>query len=102
MLALLVEDATWSMPPLANRYRGHEAIAAFLAQAPFVRRWRHLPSRANGQLAVGCFMWEESVGAHAAYALDVLELREDRIASIVSFIGGERFAAFGLPPLISG
>jgi hypothetical protein len=30
----------------------------------------------------------------------VLELRGDRIASIVSFIDGERFPAFGLPPTI--
>jgi RNA polymerase sigma-70 factor (ECF subfamily) len=102
MLALLAEDATWSMPPLANWYRGHAAIAAFLARAPFVQRWRHLPARANGQLAVGCFMWDGSVGVHDAYALDVLELREDRICSIVSFIGGERFAAFGLPPSVAG
>jgi RNA polymerase sigma-70 factor (ECF subfamily) len=102
MLALLAEDATWSMPPLANWYRGHEAIAAFLTREPFVQRWRHLPARANGQLAVGWFMWDESAGVHDAYALDVLELREDRIASIVSFIGGERFAAFGLPPFVAG
>jgi hypothetical protein len=30
----------------------------------------------------------------------VLDLRGDRIATIVSFIGGERFPAFGLPPAI--
>lgn len=30
MLALVAEDATWSMPPLATWYRGHEAIAGFL------------------------------------------------------------------------
>jgi RNA polymerase sigma-70 factor (ECF subfamily) len=100
MLALLTEDATWSMPPMASWFRGHDAIAAFLADAPFRVQWRHRPARANGQLAVGCFAWDPSAGAFLAYALDVLELRGDRIASIVSFIDGERFAAFGLPPAI--
>ena len=100
MLALLTEDATWSMPPMASWFRGHDAIAAFLADAPFRVQWRHRPARANGQLAVGCFAWDPSAGAFLAYALDVLELRGDRIASIVSFVDGERFPAFGLPPAI--
>jgi RNA polymerase sigma-70 factor (ECF subfamily) len=81
-------------------FRGHEAIAAFLAQAPFRVRWRHHRARANGQLAVGCFAWDDAAGGFGAYALDVLELRGDRIAPIVSFIDGGRFPAFGLPPTI--
>jgi RNA polymerase sigma-70 factor, ECF subfamily len=100
MLALLTEDATWSMPPMASWFRGHDEIAAFLAQAPFQVQWRHRRARANGQLAVGCFAWDDAAGGFGAYALDVLELRGDRIASIVSFIDGERFPAFGLPPAI--
>jgi RNA polymerase sigma-70 factor, ECF subfamily len=100
MLALLTEDATWSMPPMSSWFRGHDEIAAFLAQAPFQVQWRHRRARANGQLAVGCYAGEEAAGAFLAYALDVLALRGDRIASIVSFIDGERFPAFGLPPAI--
>lgn len=98
MLALLTEDATWSMPPMPSWFRGHEAIAAFLADGPFRNRWRHLRTRVNGQLAVGCYSWDGTAGTHVAYALDVLALKEDRIDSIVAFLGGERFAAFGLPP----
>jgi Sigma-70, region 4 len=66
------------------------------------RRWRSRPARANGQLAVGSYWWVETAGAYVAYALNVLDLRGDRISSIVSFIDGERFAAFGLPPEVSG
>jgi RNA polymerase sigma-70 factor (ECF subfamily) len=102
MLALLTEDATWSMPPIPTWFRGHEAIAAFCVDAPFRYRWRSRPTRANGQLAVGCYWWVETAGAYVAYALNVLDLRGDRISSIVSFIDGERFAAFGLPPEVSG
>jgi RNA polymerase sigma-70 factor (ECF subfamily) len=86
------------MPPLPNWYRGHEAIAGFLAAGPFTVRWRHLPARANGQLAVGCYACDEAAGSYLAYALDVLELRGDRIAAIVAFLDGARFGAFGLPP----
>ena len=95
MLALLTEDATWSMPPLTNWYRGHQAIAGFLEQGPFTVDWRHAATRANGQLAVGCYVRDD--GLYRAYALDVLELRGDRIAAVVAFLDGSRFEAFGLP-----
>jgi RNA polymerase sigma-70 factor (ECF subfamily) len=102
MLALLTEDATWSMPPIPTWFHGHEAIAAFCADAPFNYRWRSRPVRVNGQLAAGSYWWVETAGAFAAYSLNVFSLRENRISSIVSFIGGERFATFGLPPQLSG
>lgn len=100
MLALLTADATWMMPPLVNWFRGREAIAGFLAAAPYHVDWRHRATRANGQLAVGCYAWDERAGAHVAYALDVLAIRGDRIASIVSFIDGSCLVAHGLPPLV--
>jgi RNA polymerase sigma-70 factor (ECF subfamily) len=100
VLALLTEDATWSMPPMPTWFRGRPSIAAFLTEAPFKVQWRHRPARANGQLAVGCFAWDEATDSFVAYALDVLQLRRDRIASVVSFIDGTRFPAFGLPPAI--
>ena len=98
MLALLTEDATWSMPPLLNWYGGHDAIARFLREGPFTVEWQHLPARANGQLAVGCYALRTA--CYRAYALDVLELRGDRIAAIVAFLDGSRFEAFGLPPTL--
>ena len=101
MLALLTEDATWSMPPLPSWYRGHAAIAGFLERAPFTVRWRHVPTRANGQLAVACYAWDPAAGNYAAYALDVLQLRGDRIAAVVAFLGGERIPAFGVPPALA-
>jgi RNA polymerase sigma-70 factor (ECF subfamily) len=102
MLALLTEDATWSMPPIPTWFRGHEAIAAFCVAAPFRYCWRSRPAHANGQLAVGCYWWVETAAAYVAYALNVLDLRGDRISSIVSFIGAQHFAPLGLPPELSG
>ena len=97
VLALLTEDATWSMPPRPEWYQGVEALTGFLERGPMTRRWRHLPTRANGQIAVGCYIWDEEPGAYEAAIIDVLTLRGERIAAITAFIGPERFAAFGLP-----
>jgi RNA polymerase sigma-70 factor, ECF subfamily len=100
MVALLADDVTWSMPPLAECYSGLEAVRGFLARGPMTRRWRHLPARANGQVAVGCYMLDET-GEYRAYALDVLDLRGDRVAAVTAFLDGSLFAAVGLPPVMS-
>jgi RNA polymerase sigma-70 factor, ECF subfamily len=97
VVALLAEDATWSMPPCPVWYRG-EALATFLVEYPFRERWRHLPAWANGQLAVGCYMWDaEREGFHAA-VLDVLTLRGDRVAGVTAFLAPWVFRRFGDVP----
>jgi RNA polymerase sigma-70 factor (ECF subfamily) len=97
VLALLTEDAAWSMPPMSVWYHGREPVSAFLTGSPFTERWRHLPTRVNGQLAVGCYMWDAERGGFGAGVIDVLTVRGDRIAEVTAFIGGERFPRFGLP-----
>jgi RNA polymerase sigma-70 factor, ECF subfamily len=97
IVALLTEDAAWSMPPWSSWYQGREAVLGFLTESPFRERWRHLPAAANGQLAVGCYMWDPERSDFGAAVLDVLTLRGDRIADVTGFIGGERFPRFGLP-----
>jgi RNA polymerase sigma-70 factor (ECF subfamily) len=97
LLGMLTEDATWSMPPLPNWYRGHEAITGFLHKGPFTVRWRHVPTRANGQLAVGCYTWDEETKSYRAFVIDVLTLRGAQIAEVTAFIDRSIFARFGLP-----
>lgn len=97
LMALLTEDATWSMPPLPDWYRGHAAIADFLVRMPFGESWRHLPTTANGQLSIAGYRWNEAAGAHVGFVIDVLTLRDDRIAAVTAFIGAEYFERFGLP-----
>jgi RNA polymerase sigma-70 factor, ECF subfamily len=97
VVAMLTEDATWSMPPLPEWYAGHKAITGFLERGPMRRRWRHLATHANGQLAVGCYMWDDDAGTYAAQVIDVLTLRGDRIEAITAFVDAELFASFGLP-----
>jgi RNA polymerase sigma-70 factor (ECF subfamily) len=95
VVALLTEDAAWSMPPIPTWYRGRAAIEGFLAGHALTVRWRHLPARANGHAAVGCYAWDASSGRYVGSVLDVLTVRGDRIAGITAFATPEVFRRLG-------
>ncbi|WP_313887665.1 sigma-70 family RNA polymerase sigma factor [Lentzea alba] len=101
IVELLTEDARYSMPPLPQWYRGRAAIRAFLLDQPLTTSWRFRPARANGQLAFGTYLWDDAKSLFVPGGLDVVELRGDRIAEVVSFLDAD-FALFGLPGEISG
>ncbi|HYN93906.1 MAG TPA: sigma-70 family RNA polymerase sigma factor, partial [Pilimelia sp.] len=102
LVALLTEDVTWSMPPLAHWYAGLAAVTDFAVRVPLTRcpSWRNQPMSANGQPAVACYVGADAAGPHEAWSITVLTLRGDRIAGITSFLGADHFAAFGLPPAL--
>ena len=56
LISMLTKDATWSMPPTPVWYQGHAALRDWLLREPLRARWRHRVTRANGQLAVGCYL----------------------------------------------
>jgi RNA polymerase sigma-70 factor, ECF subfamily len=112
LISMLTEDATWSMPPVPTWFRGHEAIREFLVGYPLTLRWKHRPARANGQLAVGCYLPGQGTSGYVPAVIDVLTLDGDRIAAVTAFlaaetlqppqsgawiVGEELFARFGLP-----
>jgi RNA polymerase sigma-70 factor (ECF subfamily) len=99
LVALLTEDVTWSMPPLAHWYHGLEAVTDFAVRVPLTGcgSWRHLPTSANGQPAVGFYLRSDDAGAHLSWSITVLTLRGQHIAELTSFIGPDHFVAFGLP-----
>jgi RNA polymerase sigma-70 factor (ECF subfamily) len=88
VVAMLAEDAAWSMPPLASWFRGLDSVKVFLANGPLSGewRWRHLPARVNGQAAVGVYSWDEQAECFRPFALDVLTLEGDRIKEVTAFI----------------
>jgi RNA polymerase sigma-70 factor, ECF subfamily len=97
LVALLTDDATWSMPPVPTWYRGLPAITAFLLEGPMRVRWRHVPAVVNGQQAVGCYEWDDEAGCYVGAVLDVLTLRDDRIAAVTAFLDPRVLAEVGLP-----
>jgi RNA polymerase sigma-70 factor, ECF subfamily len=88
VVAMLAEDAGWSMPPLPSWFSGREALAGFLRFGPLSGewRWRHVRTHANGQPAVGSYAWWDEDGSYRPFAIDVLTLDGSAIAHVTSFI----------------
>ncbi|GII77986.1 RNA polymerase sigma factor [Sphaerisporangium rufum] len=96
IVTLLAADARYSMPPLPAWFRGRAAIRAFLADGPLRWRWRFRPAVANGQPAFATYRWDGERGHYIPGGVDVLTVRGDHIAEVVSFLSADP-AAFGLP-----
>jgi RNA polymerase sigma factor (sigma-70 family) len=106
LLAMLTEDATWCMPPWTAWFQGHEALRSWLTRDPLTQRWRPAATRANGQLAVGCYLYSHTTAAYEPAVIDVLTLSaaDGKISAVTAFVlldeqvdPAEVFARFGLP-----
>jgi RNA polymerase sigma-70 factor, ECF subfamily len=112
LVSMLTEDATWSMPPIPTWFSGVQSVREWLVRDPLTERWRHRPARANGQLAVGCYLYDAGRGSYRPAVIDVLALEGGRIAGVTGFLapdmvpparagarvtGAQMFARFGLP-----
>jgi RNA polymerase sigma-70 factor (ECF subfamily) len=97
---LLRQDARLTMPPIPTWYAGREAILIAMRQGfePEFGHLRTLASAANTQPAAAHYLRRPGESEHRPLALDVLRVEGGRIAEITSFVSGELFAAFGLPP----
>ena len=111
IMSLLTDDATWSMPPHPNWYQGRSAIEAFHQNSVSKVRWRHRTTSANGQLAIGCYIFDDERGTYVGSVLDVLTIRDGLVQSVTAFFSGDEggsnsddgyvdaveFSRFGLP-----
>jgi RNA polymerase sigma-70 factor (TIGR02960 family) len=99
VVSLLTDDALLTMPPQPLEYQGHEAIAAYLSYRAALRgTLLVVPTRANGQPALGCYLPEAQAAIARPYSLIVLTLEGDRIAAITRFAADAGlFGYFGLP-----
>jgi RNA polymerase sigma-70 factor, ECF subfamily len=88
VVAMLAEDAAWSMPPLSAWFGGRDGVRSFLERGPLSGEWdwRHLPASVNGQPAVAVYHRPAGEGAYLPFALDVMTLEGERIRSITAFI----------------
>jgi len=99
IVAMLAADARYAMPPRPEWYAGRDAIRVFLTTGPLSDRWRFVPTRANGQLAFGTYLWAD--GAWRWGGLDVLTLRGGEVAEVVSFLDGKYAPMSGLPMILA-
>ena len=100
VVSLLTDDAWFTMPPVTLEYQGPAAIAAFLRSIAAwrgPRRYRLIPTRANGQPAYGFYVEEASGPGFGGHGMIVLTLEGDRISAITRFVDNDVMRAFGMP-----
>jgi len=104
LLALVTDDVTWAMPPLPEWFAGRAGVAEFVRAVPMgsCGDWRHCPVTANGQPAVAGYLRPPGADQFGAWSINVLSVRDGRIAGVLSFIGAHHFAGFGLSPVLAG
>jgi RNA polymerase sigma-70 factor (ECF subfamily) len=100
-VALLKEDATYTMPPFAQWYAGREAIRAFFEWAfEAYGGFRLMPTAANRQPAFAAYARKGTDAQWTAHSIHVLTLEHDMISTLTLFVkpnGPQLFHAFGLP-----
>jgi RNA polymerase sigma-70 factor (ECF subfamily) len=102
-VALLKEDAVYSMPPWREWYQGRRSIAEFFGAVwPAYRGFRLVPVGANLQPAFALY----SLGAEGrwnAHSIQLLALDEEGIGTMTMFmqpLAPKLFAAFQLPTVL--
>jgi RNA polymerase sigma-70 factor, ECF subfamily len=90
IVALLADNVRLAMPPLPFEYDGRDPAARFLmvVSRSQRRRYRIVPTRANGQPAFGLYARDGSDGLFHALGLLVVTLAGNRIAELIRFDNG--------------
>jgi RNA polymerase sigma-70 factor (ECF subfamily) len=102
IVALLREDAWFTMPPIPAWFQGRAAIAILFQTSLFTNagQRRLLPTRANGSPAFGLYQRESETGVYQLFGLVVLGVVGEQIGSIVAFLDLESLSSFALPPTL--
>jgi RNA polymerase sigma-70 factor (ECF subfamily) len=101
--ALLAEDVRTAMPPWPMWFRGRDTVVAALTASwdpsdpGYVGRFRMLPTRANGSLAVATYVRTREDPDHRAFAISVLRIEHGLVAEVTAFHDTHLFPAFDLP-----
>jgi len=98
-VALLKEDAVYSMPPWRQWYLGPGAIRTFVGSAWKLHAgFRLVPTGANRQPAFALYSRRRGGGLEwRAHSIQVLTLQAESIAALTLFVSPHHFATFGLP-----
>jgi RNA polymerase sigma-70 factor (TIGR02960 family) len=98
LIALMTDNVWVRMPPVPLEYQGRELAGRFFSTIAFRqgRRYRFVPTRANGQPAYGVYLCDPHTQMARAFGLFVITLSGDRISAITRFDSGV-LPRFGLP-----
>jgi RNA polymerase sigma-70 factor (ECF subfamily) len=103
LVTLLHEDAGFSMPPFEMWLQGVADVHDFyLGYGSGCRGSRLVPVAANGSPAFGHYKPSGPGGRLEPWAIQVIEIRDGRIAHLHHFLDTSLFARFGLPPTLAG
>ncbi len=106
LVALMKEDATFTMPPSPSWYQGREAIRTQITTQGLAperqNRWFFLPTGANGGPAFAVYCATGRGGPARAFGIQVLTLELSAasgvlIADVTTFLDPSLFPAFGFP-----
>jgi RNA polymerase sigma-70 factor, ECF subfamily len=101
IVALMTEDAWVRMPPVPLEYQGKDLARRFFATVAFRqgRRYRLIPTRANGQPAFGVYVRDPLTNIARAFGIFVITLAGDRVSAVTRF-DNTVLPRFGLPRTI--
>jgi len=101
LASLLQEDVRFSMPPQPGTWTGRDLVVNSWVEGGFGSDWfgefRCLVTRANGAPAVANYLRKPGQTTFRAMALDVLEIEDGLIRSIVTFDLAGMVKEFDLP-----
>lgn len=102
LVGLLKEDATFAMPPTPSWHRGREAIRQILTIVAFAGdprgRWRLIPTRANGSLALGVYQRTETDEGYHGFGIQVLTTVDgEAFSDVTTFLDPGLLPLFNLP-----
>jgi RNA polymerase sigma-70 factor (ECF subfamily) len=100
LVALLKEDATFSMPPFSAWFWGREAIRAIFTSKLFgagvKKMWRLYPTAANAQPAFAIYRAAESKHSYRAFGIQVVTLDSSATAGKIAVV-----TIFNVPSLVT-
>jgi RNA polymerase sigma-70 factor (ECF subfamily) len=106
LVLLLREDATFAMPPLPEWLQGAQeigkSVAAMLLVPGSSGTLRLVAIRANGRPGFATYRRSDVTGEWQAMSLQVVEILDGRIASVIAFLDTSLFAPFELPATFAG
>jgi RNA polymerase sigma-70 factor (ECF subfamily) len=100
ILDMLTEDVRFAMPPFPAWFVGRTVVGQFLSERTFARAWRLRPTATNGQLAFACYATEPEAAPDrfGLAVVNVVTLRDGRIAAMDAFLDPQVHRWFDLPP----